>query len=306
MLKIGIIGLSEGNGHPYSFSAIINGYDKKAMKDSEWIGILNYLNLKDKSDFLIGKAKITHVWTQSKVESEKISKATHIKNICDNYEDMIGNVDAVIIARDDYKLHYKMAKPFLEAGLSVFIDKPLSVNKGELKYFLPYLKTNKLMSCSGIRYAKELDYIRANIKNFNNMKLIRGTVLNSWEKYGIHMLDGIFNIIDFNVKSVVSINSKHMSVILKNFDESIIQIDALDTTVKTFQFDFWAENQKFTAEVDDNFTAFKRTLYYFIQMIETGKSYIEANLTINLMKVLMAARISKNENREVSLNEIII
>mgnify|MGYP003505830439 FL=1 len=41
-------------------------------------------------------------------------------------------------------------------------------------------------------------------------------------------------------------------------------------------------------------------------MIETGKSDIEANLTINLMKVLMAARISENENREVSLNEIII
>jgi len=26
MIKIGMIGLSEGNGHPYSFSAIINGY----------------------------------------------------------------------------------------------------------------------------------------------------------------------------------------------------------------------------------------------------------------------------------------
>ena len=36
MIKIGIIGTSEGNGHPYSFSAIINGYDDKNMSMSGW------------------------------------------------------------------------------------------------------------------------------------------------------------------------------------------------------------------------------------------------------------------------------
>ena len=28
MLRVGILGLSEGNGHPYSWSAIFNGFDK--------------------------------------------------------------------------------------------------------------------------------------------------------------------------------------------------------------------------------------------------------------------------------------
>ena len=304
MVNLGIIGVSEGNGHPYSFSAIINGYNKDAMKDSGWIGILNYLNLKDESDFLINKAIVTHIWTQNLNDSIMIANATFIENICDNFEDMIGKVDAVIIARDDYETHFLYAKPFLENGIKVFIDKPLSLNIEELKFFLPYLKNNQLMSCSGLRYAKELDSIRSNIKNFINIKLIRGTVLNSWEKYGIHMLDGIFNVIEFDVKSVLSVHGKHMSVILKNYDESIIQIDALESTVKTFQFDFWCENEKFTAEVEDNFTAFKRTLFYFLKLIETGISDINANLTINLMKTLIAARISVNEKREVYLDEI--
>ena len=304
MVKIGIIGVSDGNGHPYSFSAIINGYNKTAMKDSGWIGILEYLNLKDESDFLINKAKITHIWTQSVEESSKIANSTYIENICDNYEDMIGKVDAVIIARDDYETHFMYSKPFLEKGIKVFIDKPLSLNIEELKFFLPYLENNMLMSCSGLRYAKELDYIRSNITDFSNIKLIRGTVINSWEKYGIHILDGIFNIIEFNVKSVLAISGKYMSVVLKNYDESLIQIDSLGNTIKTFQFDFWSENQRFTAEVEDNFTAFKRTLYYFIKMVEHGKSDINSNLTINLMKVLIAARISENEKKEVFLDEI--
>ena len=31
MIKIGIIGYSEGNGHPYSYSSIFNGFDKISM-----------------------------------------------------------------------------------------------------------------------------------------------------------------------------------------------------------------------------------------------------------------------------------
>ena len=43
-LKIGIIGSSDGNGHPYSWSAIFNGYNKKIMEDCEFPAIPNYLN----------------------------------------------------------------------------------------------------------------------------------------------------------------------------------------------------------------------------------------------------------------------
>lgn len=96
---------------------------KEFMAESGWERDIWVLKFKRWVRFLLGKAKITHVWTQSKAESEKISKATHIKNICDNYEDMIGEVDAVIIARDDYKLHCEMAKPFWDWVISFCLGK---------------------------------------------------------------------------------------------------------------------------------------------------------------------------------------
>ena len=44
MLKLGIIGLSEGNGHPYSWSSIINGgFDEATMADCGYAGIPIYL-----------------------------------------------------------------------------------------------------------------------------------------------------------------------------------------------------------------------------------------------------------------------
>lgn len=43
MLKLGIIGLSEGNGHPYSWSAIINGHsDQRAIEETDYALIAAY------------------------------------------------------------------------------------------------------------------------------------------------------------------------------------------------------------------------------------------------------------------------
>ena len=42
---------------------------------------------------------------------------------------------AVIIARDDHEQHWDFARPFLERGLPVFLDKPLSLEVEELRRF---------------------------------------------------------------------------------------------------------------------------------------------------------------------------
>ena len=44
MLKLGVIGLSKGNGHPYSWSAICNGYDHAKMLSCGFGVIPQYLS----------------------------------------------------------------------------------------------------------------------------------------------------------------------------------------------------------------------------------------------------------------------
>jgi hypothetical protein len=44
-VSLGIIGMSEGNGHPYSWSAIFNGYDRNEMeRECPYACIPEYLN----------------------------------------------------------------------------------------------------------------------------------------------------------------------------------------------------------------------------------------------------------------------
>ena len=71
---------------------------------------------------------------------------------------MIGEIDAVIIARDDWKSHINWPNRFW-SWVSQFLLISLSLDQTELEYFSQYLDEGKLMSCSGFRFAKELDKI---------------------------------------------------------------------------------------------------------------------------------------------------
>ncbi len=305
-IKLGVIGLNEGNGHPFSFSAIFNGYDREGMKNSGWEVIYNYLNTRDASEFGIDNVHVTHAWTQDPAITKKLARASKIPNIVTEPHAMLDDVDGVLIARDDYETHYPLAKPFLERGKFVFIDKPLSLNIDELRFFKEYLEKGQLMSCAGARYAKELDEIRGGIDSFGDMKLIRGAVVNGMEKYGVHMLDGIFSVTGFHARKVSCIKARHASMRITNDDGSLIYIDALDNVPKTLQFDFWSDKKRFHAETNDNFSMFRRLLAHFVTMMRTGQPAVSPDLVMNTMKVLIAANRSMEENREIDLDEIVI
>ena len=105
-IKIGIIGFSSGNGHPFSFSSIINGYSDEGYKDSGWDVIHQYLKLRDKSEFCFPGVKCTNAWNQDANITDKLCKASKIPRMVSKPADLIKEVDAVIIARDDYHNHY--------------------------------------------------------------------------------------------------------------------------------------------------------------------------------------------------------
>jgi len=305
MVKIGIIGLSEANGHPFSFSAIINGYDEGEFAKTEWVGILNYLNRKHESEVAALDAKVTHVWTQDPVMSLQLSKSCYIECIVENYLDMIGDVDAVIIARDDYVNHFEMSRPFLEKGIPVFIDKPLTLDLEELKWFMPHVESGLLMTCSGFRYAEELDYPRNNLEAFGSIKLIRAAVINGWEKYGIHMIDALLGLGGFRPISVECNTAiGHDSMLIELHDGTYFQIDALGSEVVTFSLDIYGSKECGKYEISDNFSSFKRCLYNFIKQVTSGKPSIAPQYVELSIMTLIAGNQSKESGKRIYLSDL--
>ena len=135
-IKLAMIGMVQGNGHPYSWSAIINGqYDAELMADCGYPVIPQYLAAAEDRLGISG-VKVTHIWCDQRSDAEKVAQAAYIPNVVDNPQDVIGKVDAVIIPTDKGWEHLDRARPFIEADIPVFIDKPLTDREDHLQQFV--------------------------------------------------------------------------------------------------------------------------------------------------------------------------
>jgi len=191
-LRLGILGMSEGNGHPYSWSAIFNGYDPETMAGCPFPVIPEYLSRQTFPSDAITDAKVTHIWTQERRVSEHIARATRIENIVNDYRDMIGNVDAILLARDDAENHIEMSQPFLEAGLPIFIDKPIALNRNDLAIILGRERyPGQVFSCSALRYAKEMQVSQSDRKQLGAIHHAYATAPKMWKTYAVHIIEPV-------------------------------------------------------------------------------------------------------------------
>ncbi|MDR6227498.1 Gfo/Idh/MocA family protein [Desmospora profundinema] len=274
------------------------------MVQAGWKVIHQYLKVRDPADFGIGNVRVTHAWTQDQRMTRLLCQACHISHPVARPVEMLGEVDAVIIARDDLGSRLPLALPFLKAGLPVFIDKPLSVDIEELRQLRPYLESGKLMSCSGMRYAPEMDSLRRNPKSLGALRLIRGTIVHSWEHYGIHLIDLASPLLSAPALSVYALRAAHTSVAVSLSDGSLFHIDTLGDSTPFYSLQIWGAEGRLDLEIRDRFTMFRRMLWHFFQSIQTGIPSIPPSETLEAMKILIAGRTSIQQKREVKMDEI--
>lgn len=195
-VRLGIIGLSEGNGHPYSWSAIINGYSAPHMADCGFPGIPRYLAEQTWPDARLPGAQVTHIWTESPDLSRKIAQASLIPHVVDEVRQMLGQVDAILLARDDAENHFEYARPFLEAGLPIYIDKPIALSKEGLNrlYELEQYE-GQIFSCSALRYAQELKLDDTTREAIGSVRHLQAVTPRSWAKYAVHIIEPCLNLL---------------------------------------------------------------------------------------------------------------
>ncbi|MBQ2840930.1 MAG: Gfo/Idh/MocA family oxidoreductase [Oscillospiraceae bacterium] len=305
-IKLAILGMVDGNGHPYSWSAMFNGYDKEEMEKCPFPVIPRYLEKEPPESFGIKGAKITHIWTDDPSDAIKVSKASLIENIVKKPEDVIGKVDAVIIATDKGNEQVWRARPFIEAGLPVFIDKPLADNVQDLKTFIELRKNGaKIMSSSSLRYSKELIPYTLSTNELGRLRYINMTMNKSWERYGIHALEPVFAITGPGYISVRNTGSESCSILHLRHQNGIdvnlaVIYDSAASAMKIV-----GTHDSVSVAIKDSFFAFKKQLELFVEYIETGKEPFPFEHTVELMKIIIAGIKSREENgREIFISEI--
>lgn len=292
-LKLGIIGMSEGNGHPYSWAAIFNGYDTEKMKSCPFPVIPAYL-LKQNypSDFLSHRASVTHIWTQSRDVSEHISACSNIPFICDDLEDMIGRVDAVLLARDDAENHAKFALPVIKAGFPIYIDKPFGLRIKDAERLWDACQIDdQIFTCSALQFAKEFDQSRLDQEIIGTPQVVWGTIPKSWNKYAVHLIEPVLKMFPErgNLISVESLKGKDESVKLVQVTWSS-GLTAFFQTCGSLPAPLWIrvlgdkgyQDFSFT----DSYTAFKAALNYFLDVCQKIKPNVPKDFTREMVQIL--------------------
>lgn len=308
-LRLAMLGMIPGNGHPYSWSAIINGYDPQAMAACPYAGIPQYLGAQPLSRVKIPGAQVTHLWTDNPAEAPAVARASLIPHIVTRPEDVIGAVDAVLISTDDGTDHVQRARPFVEAGLPVFIDKPLATTVEDLATFVSWEKAGKrILSSSGMRYAPELGTLLENLRPLGDLRWISSVTCKTWERYGIHALEPVFRLVGPGFRSV-RLESQPGLEVAHILHASGIQVTLpviYDGAATFGTCHVCGTASQATVRFADTYQAFRNQMVNFIDYVRTGQAPYPFTETREMMAVLIAGIRSRAEkSRPVTVAEIL-
>ena len=308
-IRLGIIGMTEGNGHPYSWSAIFNGYNEEEMtSECPFAGIPVYLNKQPKDTLQITGANVTHIYCDNRADAEHVAACSLINKVVDKPENMIGEIDAVIIATDIGGEHVERARPFVEAGLPIFIDKPLCDNAADLATFKKWIEIDKhpILSSSAMRYQKELMPYRISTRELGNLRLITAPMAKKWETYGIHALEAIYPIVGPGFISIQNTGTKDRNIVhMTHKNGTDIIIGCINGMAYGGAVCLNGTEGNVTVKGGDTFYAFKSQLQAFVDYLRSGTPPFPFTETEELMKLVIGGIVSREENnRKIFLSKI--
>ncbi|MBO5925973.1 MAG: Gfo/Idh/MocA family oxidoreductase [Clostridia bacterium] len=142
MKKIAILGCE--NSHADSF--LTNIKKKRKFRDVEVVGIYS-----DERDAV-----------------EKLHK-TFGAPIMENYADAVGKIDGLVITARHGDNHYKYAKPYLDSGIPMFIDKPITTSEEEALEFMAKLREKGIRVSGGSSLKHDVYVQKLKEENKNNV-----------------------------------------------------------------------------------------------------------------------------------------
>ena len=307
MLKIGVVGLNQGNGHPYSFSAVFNGFDNDFLqKECEFALIKEYLPNHHGNREFISDARVTAVYAPEAGAAERAARIAKIPNVANSLEELADSVDAILFTRDDIDNHWSMAGSLFKTGKPIFMDKVLAHNEEDLRKFIAAAgKDYPLMTASSFAFSPEIDHAKE-VLSQSKVMFINGVSSCVWVRYAPHLLGALFKLFGNDIAAVqnsgnaagdiVTLHYRNgLAAVLEVFNgvglplgltvhrqgEAPLSIDYTDRTLESY------------------FLSIAEMMKSFRDMCLTGKSPTPWNETIKLNKIVLAGIASKEQGGKV-------
>ena len=211
MFRIGIIGTE--NTHALAFSQLINLPDKTTGKQP-W-----------------EDARVVGVYGPDEASAQAIVKDAGAEFVAASPEDFFGRVDAMMITSRKGSVHYDYAMPFIEKGMPVFIDKPITTDIAQAERLMARAKeTGALVTGgSGCKYAWDVLMLQHRVREMRQAGTLLSAAINfsvqlhseydGFHFYSPHLTEMALTIFGNDVRSVRATEKNGTVVVVAAYDD---------------------------------------------------------------------------------------
>jgi virulence factor len=282
MIKLGILDFD--TSHAVEFTKRLNHID---IAEEQWVE---------------GAKVVIGCPGESKLSPERIPGFTATMKkygvpLVEKPEEMIGKVDAMLIESVDGSVHYERAKPFLEAGLPCFVDKPFACSVADARGMIDLAakKGVPIFSSSVLRYAPELAEYIADPKPGKLAGCLAYGPASLHERnpglfhYGIHAVEILYTLMGPGCERVSCVHEKGSDVATGRWkDGRTATVRGNRTGPGAYGFTAFAEKGIQSVAVGTRFI-YRELLKKVIEMFKTGKPPLDPSETLEIVAFIEAA-----------------
>lgn len=175
--------------------------------------------------------QVTHLWGESPRQANIVGREMGVSNVLKDWRKMAGEVDGVVVAQRAGSQHYPVARWFLEQGVPVFVDKPLTENLAQARKLFDLSERTKtpLGTCSALVLQRSFRAWIGAARKLGAVSFLNASGpadVNSPYGgiffYGIHQVDTVVEVLGTEVRSARLINNGAQGLGVINFSEGRI------------------------------------------------------------------------------------
>jgi len=264
----------------------------------EFTSRLNHLH-SDKEQWVDGAQVVIACPGESKLSPERIPGFTdRIKKmevpLVDKPGDMIGKVDGMLIEAVDGSVHWERAKPFLEAGIPCYIDKPFACSLADAKKIanLAEKKNLPVFSSSSLRYAPELVEFMKEPRKIIGAISYGPAALHERNPglfhYGIHAVEVLYTIMGPGCQRVTCTTEKDCDVVTGQWkDGRLATIRGTRSGASAYGALVFTDKKTIPLEIGTKYI-YRELLKQIVSMFETKKAPLDIGTTLEIVAFIEA------------------
>lgn len=245
--------------------------------------------------------EIVGIYSDEPEAVKKLNKEFGVA-IMDNYDSLAGKVDGIMVTARHGDNHYKYAKPYIEYGIPMFIDKPTTCDDGDVIEFMRTVKEKGILLCGGstctsVKETKELAGI---VKDEKIGKLRGGSIAcpvfsdspyGGFYFYAQHLVEIMTTVFGYDVKTISAKRTDDAVLFTANYGNYSVQGAFQEKTgyytISAYGADS-AESRCFTVCQDD----FRAEMNDMLNILKGGKmtkSYEQLAIPVFIMNTVLRA-----------------